>query len=343
MIVKSFLASMMLGAVILSPAGASGALYSETSEPLTPGDTYPTVVQVGEVPESSVYPMSITAQQIGNTPYITKIYEVDSATNVESLVAEFQQDGYQFSRYDILVKPLAGTTETKLVSKTIVAAAESDEKEKLLASVEPIIDYSEGGFAGQLQLDADQISFAETGRTSYGYTLRETQQYTGLDRNDAAYIAKTMQKNGVTLQLESVDWQIMGTTPVDGSLVPNLYNAVATYSGRATGSKASGYTATLVYSGEVSREIPGWNRVSVIYRGEPITQTKSESHLPLIIGSTLLFLLAAGASVGVVLMVKRKKHTQTNCSNAEGDDDNWEEGLEEQGYLPMEYREGEAP
>ena len=42
-------------------------------------------------------------------------------------------------------------------------------------------------------------------------------------------------------------------------------------------------------------------------------------------------------------MVKRKKHTQTNCSNAEGDDDNWEEGLEEQGSLPMEYREGEAP
>lgn len=153
-----------------------------------------------------------------------------------------------------------------------------------------------------------------------------------------------MQKNGVTLELESVDWQVMGTTPVDGTLVPNLYKAVAIYSGRATGSKPSGYTATLLYSGEVIKSIPGRQQVSVVYRGEPVQTTQPDSSLdpaPLIGMCALSFVFAASGAVLVVFLAGRyRKKAQQQAEYPEDDDTPMDEQeLLDVGYDPLSDEE----
>lgn len=74
----------------------------------------------------------------------------------------------------------------------------------------------------------------ETGTSSYSYQLKETKEYTGLDRNDPYYIPKTTEKNGVTLKLADVKWTPMASG-AENSEVPSLYQATALYTGTAWG------------------------------------------------------------------------------------------------------------
>ena len=104
----------------------------------------------------------------------------------------------------------------------------------------------------------------ETGTSSYSYQLKETKEYTGLDRNDPYYIPKTTEKNGVTLSLADVKWTPMASG-AENSEVPSLFQATALYTGTAWGSKTDGYTVTAEYTGEVSRMTAGQVLYSIIY------------------------------------------------------------------------------
>lgn len=61
-----------------------------------------------------------------------------------------------------------------------------------------------------------------------------------LDRNDMSYVPSTTVKNGRTLNLVNVEWQVTGTDLVGEALVPSSYQAVATYSAKATYQAATG-------------------------------------------------------------------------------------------------------
>ena len=72
--------------------------------------------------------------------------------------------------------------------------------------------------------------------------------------NDMSYVPATTVKDGVTLSLSSVDWQITGTDVVGESLAPCSYQAVAKYSGKTYYQAATGYITTANYVGEISRD-----------------------------------------------------------------------------------------
>ena len=124
-----------------------------------------------------------------------------------------------------------------------------------------MLEYLENGFTGQLMLQPESITTAEAGKESYGYTVSDTREFSNLDRNDTAYIPKTVEKNGVSLTLAGIDWQAMGN---------GTFTATASYSGRATGSKVTGYTSKAVYLGEVSKETLDSCTYKVIYEGASI-------------------------------------------------------------------------
>ena len=50
----------------------------------------------------------------------------------------------------------------------------------------------------------------------------------------------TTVKDGVTLNLSNVDWQVIGTDQVGDALAPSSYQAVATYSGKSYTKAATG-------------------------------------------------------------------------------------------------------
>ena len=224
----------------------------------------------GEAVTPGTEPVSTTRETAGGVPTITKVYELPQGTDTGGLTASFEQDGYLFTRHDVSEQVRDGQADSKTVTQTETVESESGKIADIVAEAAPLVLYSEDGYTGQLALDVAAIVVEENGTASYGYRIEDVREYTNLDRNDAAYIPKTVLKNGATLQLEGIEWVVMGQHPVDGRMVPNLFKAFATYAGTAAGSRASGYTAILTYTGEVTKTTPGLCVYTVVFRGEPL-------------------------------------------------------------------------
>lgn len=264
----------------------------------------------------TIYPIDVRYEMLGAIPYITKVYELEEGTSAEILPQSFEQDNYTFSRMEVLKKDIPGTVDTKAASKSVVAECEKEDTAALIATLAPTVEYSQNGYSGTLQLDAASITFSENGTESYSYRVTDTREYPGLSANDMAYIPKTVTKNGVTLDLEGVEWQVTRTDPTDGGLVPTMYTAIASYSGSGRGSKVSGYMATVNYTGEVEKVTPGKVQYTLVYRGveivpevveEPEASTKKSSG-PLFPFVLLGVLLVGGiVSGGYILYRKRQQ------------------------------------
>lgn len=121
-----------------------------------------------------------------------------------------------------------------------------------------------------------------------------------LDRNDMSFVPATTVKNGRTLSLSNVEWQVTGTALVGEALVPSQYQAVATYSAPTSWKAATGYVTTAEYRGEVVSEGIESVTYTVVYTGEPIKVVEPERHssfLSSTVFSSPLF------SVGVFMML----------------------------------------
>ena len=118
----------------------------------------------------------------------------------------------------------------------------------------PSIPYDDGTYVGKLNLDHTSLVTEAAGYTTKYGSVTETKVIGNLDRNDMSYVPATTVKNGRTLSLSNVDWQVMGTALVGNALVPSQYQAVATYSASTSWKAATGYVTTAEYHGEVISE-----------------------------------------------------------------------------------------
>jgi len=214
---------------------------------------------------SSYYPIEVQTAEDHGIQLLVKTFLVPTNTDPQTLVeGDLTRRGIAYEPSDILRRELPEDVEKKSVTQTVTMDSETDKLEEILPLLNPTLDYSAEGFSGVLTLDKGSIQTKETGTSSYAYQLKETKEYTGLDRNDPYYIPKTTEKNGVTLSLADVDWTPMASA-ADDSEVPSLFRATALYTGTAWGSKADGYTVTADYTGEVSKAAPGKVMYSIIY------------------------------------------------------------------------------
>ena len=214
---------------------------------------------------SSYYPVSVQTAEEGGVQLLVKTFLVPPDTAPTELIEkDLTRRGVAYEAIDILRQEQPGETEKKAVSQAVTLESETDKMEDILPLLKSTMDYRVDGFSGTLILDRDSIQTKETGTSNYSYQLKETKEYTGLDRNDPYYIPKTTEKNGVTLKLADVKW-----TPIasgaENSEVPSLFQATALYTGTAWGSKTDGYTVTAEYTGEVSRMTAGQVLYSIIY------------------------------------------------------------------------------
>lgn len=211
------------------------------------------------------YPVDVRTTKEQGISLLVKSFLVPADTDPRTLIeGDLIRRGISYEVSDILCQELPGDVERKTVSQTLTMDSETDKLEKILPLLKSSMEYREGGFSGTLTLDKSSIQVNESGTSSYSYQLKETKEYTGLDRNDPYYIPKTTEKNGVTLNLTDIEWTPMASA-AGNSDVPSLYQATAIYTGTAWGSKADGYTVTADYIGEVSRTIQGDMKYSIIY------------------------------------------------------------------------------
>lgn len=140
----------------------------------------------------------------------------------------------------------------------------------------------------------------------------ETKVIGNLDRNDMSYVPATTVKNGKTLSLANVEWQVTGTALVGEALVPAQYQAVATYSASNSYQAATGYVTTAEYHGTVTSEGVDSITYTVVYTGSEIVPVKT--HIwdngslaaPLLIIAAVL--LCAGIAAAALILLRRRKN-----------------------------------
>ena len=172
---------------------------------------------------------------------------------------------------------------------------------------------TEDGLTGTLTLKLDTVQIETAGYGSATKEVSTKRNYPNLVGQDTQYIPKTIEEDGRTLTLQSVDWQTDNTAAMDGYAVGDRFTAVATYSGTATSSYVTGYIVTAEYAGTVSRINLDKVRYVAVYEGTPLTPVpvvpdavpEQEKAVNLLVPIGIAAVVLVGAAAAVV--VRRRK------------------------------------
>ncbi len=160
-----------------------------------------------------------------NQHLMIKTFEVPPDFDLAGLTeADFKKNGYSYKMSYLLQVSENYSHKSKLASQTVTITHK--EKDEAVAKLAPLLDYSEGGFSGQLTLNLDSIFTEPSNQSSYTYRLTETREYTGFERNDTYGVPKTVNKGGATLQLVDVSWTPMGDGRYNAAYFGGRYNVV---------------------------------------------------------------------------------------------------------------------
>ncbi len=271
-------------------------------------------------------PVSMVAENINGQQRIVKTYELPPGTDPESLKEpSFDYDGFTYT-WAYTTKEEHTFLETKAVTESVTVETEKKNLDAVLEKLAPTISYDEDGFSGELALDHTTISTEAAGYETRSGKVTATKTIGPLDRNDMSYVPATTVKDGRTLTLSNVEWQVIGTDQVGDMLSPSSYQAVATYSASTSYQVATGYVSTAEYKGTVTSSGVESITYTVVYVGTEIVpeiqqpteptepagpaepdSPRSGMNAAAIIGTVLLILLlAALTGLGIYLFLHRK-------------------------------------
>ena len=287
-------------------------------------------------------PTNTVVQNLNGSQQVIKTYTIAPGTDPQELVeGPFVLDGYRYTFADI-VKQENHVEDVKSHTETVTVETSKDDLDVILEQLAPVIEYDDGLYSGTLSLDHTSLHTEATGYSTRSYTVSETKTISQLDRNDMSYVPATTVKDGVTLNLAGVDWQVTGTDLVGEVLSPSSWQAVATYSGKAYYSAADGYITTAEYVGEITHAGVESVTYTLTYLGTEHTSEETDNHRTGILGGVpdavlhaLPFVfggagLAVAAVLGALLMHSRRQikalQAGTEAAEAtEGAEDDYEE------------------
>lgn len=248
---------------------------------------------------TSYIPDDVTYQNLNGQQLAIKTYTLLPDQDPSDLYEDdFEYDGFLYSMSDI-VKEEQRYQEENAHTEVVTVTTASKNLEDILAELKPTIEYDDGVSSGTLSLDHSTLKTEAAGYKRSSYTVTATKNYTGLDRNDSSYIDKTVEKNGRTLSLSNVTWSVESTALVGDELVPATYSAVATYSGSASSTVATGYITTAEYKGTVVSSGISSILYTVTYLGTKIEPTKAE---PTFKGAVLVISIIGGTALLAALL-----------------------------------------
>ena len=267
-------------------------------------------------------PESLVVENLNGQQRIVKTYVLSPETDPEVLKEpSFDYDGFTYT-WAYTTKDEHTFLESKTVTETVTVETGKKDLNAVLEQLAPSIPYDDGEFSGELALDHTTIVTEAAGYTTKSGKVTATKTIGPLDRNDMSYVPATTVKDGRTLSLVNVEWQVIGTDLVGEVLAPSSYQAVATYSASKSYQVATGYVTTAEYKGTVTASGVDNITYTVVYVGtEIVPETPQPTEQPVgergglfsvtnaaAIGGTLLLLLLLSALVGggVYLFLHRK-------------------------------------
>ena len=262
-------------------------------------------------------PEDLVVENLNGQQRLVKTYVLSPDVDPETLKEpSFDYDGYCYT-WAYTTKEEEPYLETKSVTETITVETASKDLSAILEQLEPSIAYDDGEFTGELALDHTTLVTEPSGYTTKYSTTTETKVIGNLDRNDMSYVPATTVKNGKTLSLVNVEWQVTGTDLVGEALMPSRYQAVATYSVSSSYQAATGYVTTAEYTGEVTAAGIDSITYTVVYTGTEIEPERSglnslfgglsgNGGLSFLLPLLFLLLIAGLAALGMFLFLRRK-------------------------------------
>lgn len=256
-------------------------------------------------------PDNLVVENLNGQQRIVKTYvlspEIDPGTLKEPA---FDYDGFHYI-WAFTTKDEHTFLESKSVTDTVTVETDSNNLDSILAELAPSISYDDGEYSGVLALDHTTLSTAAAGYTTKYGSVTATKVIGPVDRNDMSYVPATTVKNGMTLKLSNVTWEVAGTDLVGDTLAPSSYQAVATYSASTSSKVATGYITTAEYKGEVTASGVDSITYTVVYVGEKIlpaalSDTTGTAARQILTGILWLIPLLLLAGLGVFLFLRRK-------------------------------------
>lgn len=273
------------------------------------------------------YPTSITRSEDGGE--IRKIYDLSPTDDPAGVPrSDFEQDGFRYTLTDLLKQELP-EYEERQHTETVSLESKSKDMASVLALLPQEREFiTDDGLTGTLTLQLDTVQVEVAGYGSSTKEVQATRSYPNLAGQDTQYIPKTIEDNGRTLTLQSIDWQTDNTASTDGYALGDRFTAVATYTGSATSSYVKGYTVTADYTGTVSRIALNKTRYVAIFEGTAIVPVEPAVELPDVLEAPKQFnwayvlvplgvVAAAGGGVGIALFLKRRRESDESGGDAE--------------------------
>ena len=259
----------------------------------------------------------INYQNLNGQQQAIMVYTLLPDQQPEDLIEQdFEYDGYLYA-YSGMTKQEQTFNEEKLHTETITVNTGSKDLKDILAELKPTIEFDDGTSQGILALDHETIKTEAAGYKTSSYTVTATKNFTGLASNDSSLIDPTAVKNGRTLSLSNITWSVESTALVGDALVPATYSAVATYSGTASSTVATGYITTAEYTGKVTASGISSIKYTVTYIGTPVLVEEPDTEIsaPMAIGGLIVIAVMCG---GVLFLILRfRKNTTVYKSTGE--------------------------
>jgi hypothetical protein len=267
-------ATLAVSAVLL--CGLTACVASKTP----PEATAPvsTAAPPQEPVKPALYPADVQTITEGDGRQIIKTYRLADGESPADIPRDrFTSEGWLYELTDV-TRNETGGTDARQHTETVEIDTESDDLAEVIEQLSPALEYeSEDGYCGLLTLDLASVECEAAGYENSSYTVTVTREYADLLANDLAYIPKTVTDSGRTLALDSVEWATQSSVNVGYTDIPDIYRAVAKYTGRASQSVATGYVTTADYSGEITKIVEGETVYTAYFVGTKISADKQEA------------------------------------------------------------------
>ena len=250
------LASALLLALAALPCTALAA-ETEGTEPAQ-----------GAPPPAVLYPAEVRTSEENGMIRLEKVYYLSTRDDPAAIpTGDFDREGRHYTLLDVLKNDLS-ETDSKDYIEVVTLDSSTKDMAEIIKTLEPEREIAtEDGYTGILKPNYTKITVEAAGYKTSSWTVSATRTYPNLSDADASLIPKTITDSGRTLTLAGVDWQEAG----------EFYNAIASYTGTASGRSVTGYTVSVEYSGEVTKT----SRDTVIYTAVFSAENAShgETHL----------------------------------------------------------------
>ncbi len=222
----------------------------------------------GAPPPAVLYPAEVRTSEENGMIRLEKVYYLSTRDDPAAIpTGDFDREGRHYTLLDVLKNDLS-ETDAKDYIEVVTLDSSTKDMAEIIKMLEPEREIAtEDGYTGILKPDYTKITVEAAGYKNNSWTVSASRTYPNLSDADASLIPKTITDSGRTLTLAGVDWQEAG----------EFYNAIASYTGTASGRSVTGYTVSVEYSGEVTKT----SRDTVIYTAVFSAENAShgETHL----------------------------------------------------------------